>query len=350
MKNQKQAAKVPAPAGVKEATVDAILEKVKVFQAQGELDLPVNYSAPNALKAAWLILQEVKDKNKDPVLQVCSKATIANSLLNMVVQGLNPIKKQCYFIAYGRALQLSPSYLGNMAVALRLNPHLKAIYSEVIYKGDKVLTSIVLGQRLIKEHTQDFDNIDIRKITGAYAIAVDRDNEPARTEIMNWAQIIQSWKQSQTHPVQNDGGLNQKSVHYKYTDQMCKRTAINRLCKYLISQSDDSTLALNKVKQAAVETANLLDQAEAEEEIEEHANQGQIIDISPGVTGHETKPAETQAAKPVPAGEPGPMTQDEMEQIEAAERAEVEVEQSPELTTSEARHAHEHTGHGGPPF
>jgi recombination protein RecT len=38
------------------------------------------------------------------VLQACTRDSIANALLDMAVQGLNPAKKQGYFIAYGKQL------------------------------------------------------------------------------------------------------------------------------------------------------------------------------------------------------------------------------------------------------
>lgn len=99
--------------------VDSVLAKITKFEETGELVLPSNYSAANALKSAWLILQETVDRNNRPALEVCSKESVANALLDMVVQGLSPIKKQCYFIVYGTKLQLMRSYLGTLAVAKR---------------------------------------------------------------------------------------------------------------------------------------------------------------------------------------------------------------------------------------
>lgn len=72
--------------------VDNVLAKITKFEETGELVLPSNYSAANALKSAWLILQETVDRNNRPVLETCSKESIANALLDMVVQGLSPVK------------------------------------------------------------------------------------------------------------------------------------------------------------------------------------------------------------------------------------------------------------------
>jgi recombination protein RecT len=59
--------------------------------------MPANYSYSNALKSAYLILSETVDREKKPVLQRCSQASIINTLLDMTIQGLSSAKKQCYF-------------------------------------------------------------------------------------------------------------------------------------------------------------------------------------------------------------------------------------------------------------
>lgn len=98
-----------APA-VEMSIVDIVSEKVNEFLKSRQLDLPRNYSLDNALKSAYLTLNTVKDKNDKPVMtdgkltEVCTRASIANAVLDMVIQGLNPSKKQCYFIVYGKTL------------------------------------------------------------------------------------------------------------------------------------------------------------------------------------------------------------------------------------------------------
>ena len=79
---------------VKKNVVDKVETRVREFQANNELDIPANYSPSNAMKSAWLILQEVKDRNGKPAIEVCTKASMANALLDMVVQGLNTAKTQ----------------------------------------------------------------------------------------------------------------------------------------------------------------------------------------------------------------------------------------------------------------
>ena len=61
---------------------------------------PADYNPTNALMGAYLIMKETTDKWKC-ILESCSQASIANSLMDMCTLGLNASKKQGYFIAYG---------------------------------------------------------------------------------------------------------------------------------------------------------------------------------------------------------------------------------------------------------
>ncbi|WP_243124300.1 recombinase RecT [Clostridium sp. AWRP] len=44
-----------------------------------------------------------------------------------MMQGLTPAKKQCYFVVYGKQLQLMRSYMGTAAVTKRLNGRISNI-------------------------------------------------------------------------------------------------------------------------------------------------------------------------------------------------------------------------------
>lgn len=138
---------------VKRDVVDVVADKVKEFQNRGEINFPANYSPENALKSAWLILQSVTDRNGRPALQTCTKDSIANSLLDMVVQGLNPAKKQGYFIVYGNQLVFQRSYFGTMAVTKRVTGA-KEILPMVVYEGDEFEFEIVRGKKRVTKHVQ----------------------------------------------------------------------------------------------------------------------------------------------------------------------------------------------------
>lgn len=70
---------------------DQVSNRISQLQDDG-LALPKDYNPQNALKAAWFKLQQTKDRSNRPALQVCTRSSIANALLDMVTQGLSPAK------------------------------------------------------------------------------------------------------------------------------------------------------------------------------------------------------------------------------------------------------------------
>lgn len=252
---------------VKQNTVDIVAERVRKFQECGELHFPANYSPENAMKQAWLILQETRDSSKRPVLESCTKDSIANSLLSMVVQGLSPDKKQCYFIAYANKLTLQRSYFGTMAVAKRVCPDIIDIYGDVVYDGDEFVYEKKRGASIITKHMQSLQNINSKKIIAAYCTIEYADGREIST-IMTMDQIKQAWNQSQMKPITDKGSIKVGSTHDKFTDEMCKKTVINRACKPIINSSDDKSLVIKFAKQAEQDN----EQASIQAEIDDSAN------------------------------------------------------------------------------
>ena len=250
----------------KKDVVDLVAGKVRGFTERGELQLPENYSPENALKSAWLKLQEVKDKSGKPVLATCTPASVANSLLDMIVQGLNPAKDQCYFIAYGSQLVCQRSYFGSMAVVKNV-AGAKDIYAEVVYKGDVFEYEIRGKHKQITKHTQKLENIDGKSIVAAYAV-IEFEDRQDYTEIMTMAEIKQAWLQGQVY---KEGG---NSVHHKFAAEMAKKTVINRACKAFINSSNDSSLLIRAYNRAG----DVIDEQDLDEEIATNAN-GEVIDI-----------------------------------------------------------------------
>jgi recombination protein RecT len=259
---------------IKKDIVDVISKKVSEFTTRGELHLPDDYSPENAMKSAWLILQSTVDREKRPVLETCTKNSIANSLLDMVVQGLNPAKKQGYFIAYGKQLVFMRSYFGSVAVAKRVDKNIQDVIGEVVYEGDTFKYKIVRGKKEVTEHEQSLDNVCGKKIRAAYAMIIDWNGEVIKTEIMTIDQIKQAWKQSQMHPVDEKGNVKEGSTHDKFSADMCLKTVINKICKPIINSSNDSHL----FKQSVNRSSEVIAEAEVSQEITENAN-GEIIDV-----------------------------------------------------------------------
>lgn len=212
---------------------DSVTERVTKMQSEG-LALPKNYDYSNALKSAFFTIEKVQDRNKQPALKVCDKSSIANSLLNMVIQGLTPAKTQCYFVVYGTELQLQRSYFGTQAVLKRLS-NVKDIWSEVVHEGDTFEIGSDRGRTVVKEFEPKFENQD-NKIIGAFAVIEKYDGELIYT-IMTKKEIDQSWSKTRS------GGKVQK----EFPQEMAKRTVINRAAKTFINTSDDSDLLTQSI-------------------------------------------------------------------------------------------------------
>ena len=261
---------------VNNAFIDGLSMQLQEKTKYG-LSFPADYNPTNALMGAYLIMKETTDKNGKCILESCSQASIANSLMDMATLGLNASKKQGYFIAYGGKCQFQKSYFGNITLARRNG--LKTINAEIIYDGDTFKYHIENGMKVIDVHEQDFMNIDNDKILGAYAVAVMDDGRKV-VEVMNINQLKKAWNQRM-------GGLKEdaSSTHMKFKDQMAKKTVINRLCKLIGNTSTDGNISeisdrLDEVAEVdmvaedvAYEIENNANQVDFEEVVEPQSEQ-----------------------------------------------------------------------------
>lgn len=244
--------------------VDSVQKRIVGMQNSGSIELPNNYSVGNALKSACLILQETQTKDKEPVLQACTQESIANSLLDMATQGLNPSEDQCYFIAYGNKLTMERGYLGTIALTKRIKG-VKDVKGYAVYKDDKFELGfdILAGKQKILEFCPSL-NRDSKNLIGAFALILG-DNEILHTEYMDINQIHNAW---------NRGSMKGNSgAHKNFADQMAIKTVINRACKYYVSTSDDSDKIAEFMNKSIEDTDR-----ELEEDKKEFANK-EVVEI-----------------------------------------------------------------------
>lgn len=254
---------------VNNAFIDGLSMQLQEKTKYG-LSFPADYNPTNALMGAYLIMKETTDKNGKCILESCSQASIANSLMDMATLGLNASKKQGYFIAYGGKCQFQKSYFGNITLARRNG--LKTINAEIIYDGDTFKYHIENGMKVIDVHEQDFMNIDNDKILGAYAVAVMDDGRKV-VEVMNINQLKKAWNQRM-------GGLKEdaSSTHMKFKDQMAKKTVINRLCKLIGNTSTDGNIS--EISDRLDEAAEVdMVEEDVAYEIENNANQIEFSEV-----------------------------------------------------------------------
>lgn len=249
---------------VQKNITEQVLSKIETFKQAGELRLPADYSPENALKAAYLVLLETKTREGKPVMEACTKESIANSLLKMVVWGLSPLKKQCDFIAYGDKLSCDPEYTGNIALAIRYGG-LKYHKANAIFKGDDFKFEIsVDGRRKLIHHKQNLESIG-GDVTGAY-VTYELENGIQDMEIMNIVQIRNAWMQG--------GSKGNSNAHKNFTDQMAIKTVYNRMCKLLIRASNDAPLMADSGSDDNEQKSAVA--SEAKQEVIENANAEEI--------------------------------------------------------------------------
>lgn len=247
---------------VTEKTItDNVLNRINKMQGEGSLQIPDNYSPENALKSAYLKLLEIKTKDNKPVLQACTQESIANSLLEMVVQGLNPMKNQGYFIPYGNQLTFTRSYLGTVAITKRL-PGVRDVKGYAVYKDDTFETEfdLISGSLKVSKYVPNVKSRNPKDLIGAFALVIG-DKDILHMEYMDMDQIKNAW---------NMGAMKGSSpAHKQFPDQMAIRTAINRACKMYANTSDDSDIFANLLNKASTEM---------ETEVKEYANR-EVLDF-----------------------------------------------------------------------
>jgi len=257
--------KTQAAAVINNAFIDALAAQIEEKRKYG-MTIPKGYNVVNALTGAYLVLKGTKDRNGKPLLESCTRESIANSLMDMVTLGLYVQNKQGYFASYGNQCTFQRMYFGNVAIARRYG--LKKISHEIIYEGDHFEYAIVDGEKVLKEHTQDFNNINNDKIVGAYAVLTMNDGEKI-LEVMNINQIKQAWKQGY-------GYKEGSGVHAKFTDQMAMKTVINRALKQIINTHGDAFVQEADERTEKISEESVIE-ADVREDVETGSNQEEFI-------------------------------------------------------------------------
>lgn len=236
-----------ATTGVTQIINQAISQYTKMVENK-VFDVPENYSYKNAIQAArYLItkpIENVSNKGK-AIVDICTKESILKTIMEMAQKGLNPDKKQCYFIPYGNTCTLSISYQGNVALAKRGGEDLGETYGYAVYKNDKL--ELVFDPRKgviqIKSYEPDISKWTKSDIIGAFAVVTDRKGDVRYTEYMTMEQIQDSW---------NMGGAKGKSpAHKNFPDQQAIKTVKSRAVKSFVNTADDSEIVGDSDKSIA---------------------------------------------------------------------------------------------------
>ena len=234
--------------------------------------MPKDYNYVNAVKATMLKLQEVKDKNGKPALEVCTPSSIQSALFAMVVKGLDVSKNQAYLVCYGQQLQLQESYFGKVLQVKRIFPEWEP-RPNIVHEGDtfKYTVNPETGRRELVEHTQSLENLD-KPIVGGYIYLPCADGGKD-LYCMTYKQIVASWSKSRS------GGATAK----QFPEKMAMKTLVNSGCNIIINSTpSQSNIADNSDDPNAPEP--MPEYADAEEivEVQELPDAPQDVDSETG--------------------------------------------------------------------
>lgn len=242
--------------------------------------MPKDYNYVNAVKATMLKLQEVKDKNGKPALEVCTPASIQSALFSMVVKGLDVSKNQAYLVCYGQQLQLQESYFGKVLQVKRIFPEWEP-RPNIVHEGDtfKYAVNPETGRRELVEHTQSLENLD-KPIVGGYIYLPCADGGKD-LYCMTIKQIMASWSKSRS------GGATAK----QFPEKMAMKTLVNSGCTMVINSTpSQSNIADNSDDPNAPEPAQEFDYAEEVVEVHELPDAPQDVDTDTGEIKNEPMP------------------------------------------------------------
>lgn len=220
---------------VKTNVGDQVIARVNNLCEAG-FKTPADYQYVNAIKASMLVLQELKDKNGKPALEVATPASVASALFEMSTRGLDASRKTCYFIMRGDKLCMHESYFGKILQVKRIYPNFDP-HPVVIHEGDNFEYCVdpETGCKKIVKHEQKLENLD-KDFIGAY-MYLPTANGGQDLYIMSKKMILTAWSKSSSR---------EQTVHKTFTEKMCIKTIINSGCNIIINSTPDLAYASNE--------------------------------------------------------------------------------------------------------
>ena len=234
--------------------------------------MPKDYNYVNAVKATMLKLQDVKDKNGKPALEVCTPASIQSALFTMVTKGLDVSKNQAYLVCYGEQLQLQESYFGKVLQVKRIFPDWEP-RPNIVHADDtfKYTVNPETGRKELVEHTQSLENLD-KPIVGGYIYLPCADGGKD-LYCMTYKQIVAAWNKSRS------GGATAK----QFPEKMAMKTLVNSGCTMVINSTpSQSNIADNSDDPNAPEPTPEYADAEEIVEVHELPDAPQYVDTETG--------------------------------------------------------------------
>lgn len=205
---------------------DSVIAKVNSLCASG-FNMPSDFNYVNAVKMSMLQLQDVKDKNGNAALAVCTPNSVATALFKMCTKGLNAAYGQGFLIVRGDQLTFQESYFGKILQVKRIFPDWEPS-PRVVREGDEFLFDInpKTGHRKLVKHTQTLESMD-KPFIGGYVILPTADGE-GDLYVMTKKQIETAWSKSSS---------TQHLTHKQFDEKMVQKTVVNSGCNLIINST-----------------------------------------------------------------------------------------------------------------
>lgn len=181
----------------------------------------------------------VQTISKSEKLQKCSPQSLVAAIVEASSLGLEiDVRGQAYLVPYGTTVTLIPGYKGLMDLAYR-SGRVANIYAETVYENDDFVYELGLAPKLTHK-----PNLDERgKLRAVYAVARLKDADPVFVVLgkKDVEKVRKASKASDSGPWQS------------WEEEMWKKTAIRRLCKYLpLSPEMQRAVAIDEAADAGV--------------------------------------------------------------------------------------------------
>lgn len=263
---------LPAAAPAKKNDVDTVM---RGMLSQVEMAAPKHLDSDRLIRLA---LTSIK-KNKD--LMQCfqnNPSSVLASFMESVQLGLEiDTRGLAYLIPYKGSCTFQVGYKGLISLAMR-SGKLRNIYAEVVYESEQNNVHIDLGLSRNLTHNFDFKIAREGKLILAYAVAVFLDGS-THFEYVQPHHIEKAKKTSM-------GAGSQYSPWNTHTEEMWKKTAIKKLCKYL-DLSPELAEAIAKEDEAEAvrpqpeRTASVISMASIGSDMGMYQTAAPAIDVSP---------------------------------------------------------------------
>lgn len=216
---------------VKKNVGDQVIARVNSLCEAG-FTMPKDYSYVNAVKMSLLKIQELKDKNGNSALDVCTPASVQTALFQMCCKGLNAALNQIYFVVRGNVLCAQDSYFGKVLMVKRIYPNWNP--NPVVIREDDVFEYAIdatTGRKYVVKHEQKLENMD-KGFVGAYMYL-----PTGELYIMTKKQIMQAWSKSSSA---------QQLTHKQFDEKMCQKTIVNSGCNMIINSTPEYQMGMDE--------------------------------------------------------------------------------------------------------